>query len=571
VTVKAIAEAPGLANSSILTAIYSLVMPTTPTPVISPPTDTYAPLQVTAKGFAPAPVVVITDAQTAATIYYTTDGSQPTRSSKVYTSSFAPDAGVITTVKAMAVLNGFNDSAVTPPTTYTVPTLPSSLVSEPFLYNNYPGNTCDYYQKIGAIVDCTQATDQFGAYYSNTAPDTATFQAWLSAHHFPSQTQLNTSNFPPSSVTPCPTNSDARDFSCSASALFINAMDLNFARAHGATMSGGASAAYVCNYPGSDFYHSDPQNTASAAQINAALQNAQQKARQGVVDLACVAFDYGPNVNAATQVSLNLGEFFMRYLVFNQAGHLVDGIDLDGFGKKAVPNACSACHGIPYGAGSGDGTQILNLGRYIPFDENNFLFSAQSGLTRAQQETSIKNLNLIVLNTAIRQGLQGVGDSAPISDLIHGFYDTLTTTYDLQTQCPVSIQVTGPLAATTQQLYVPTPMLLNCGLPAATELGVYVDAYAPLCRSCHVANGVKYLSANVEPTHPGDMFQLFERVNLCGLASPIMPNSRVGFDRLWTDLLPPSRDQLNLLTTIDQYYSDNHSICKLYPFPNLVR
>jgi hypothetical protein len=74
---------------------------TVATPVISPVTGTYAPGQV----------VTITDSTAGATIYYTTDGSTPTTSSTVYTSSFAVSATA--TVNAIAAASGYANSAVT--------------------------------------------------------------------------------------------------------------------------------------------------------------------------------------------------------------------------------------------------------------------------------------------------------------------------------------------------------------------------------------------------------------------------------------------------------------------------
>jgi Legume lectin domain/Chitobiase/beta-hexosaminidase C-terminal domain len=69
------------------------------TPVISPTTGTYSSAQT----------VTITDATSGATIYYTTDGSQPTTSSTQYTGSFTVSS--TTTVKAIATAPNFTQSA----------------------------------------------------------------------------------------------------------------------------------------------------------------------------------------------------------------------------------------------------------------------------------------------------------------------------------------------------------------------------------------------------------------------------------------------------------------------------
>ena len=56
--------------------------------------------------------VTLTTATTGATIHYTTDGSTPDRSSAIYDSSDKPTLSATATVKAIAVMPGYTDSAV---------------------------------------------------------------------------------------------------------------------------------------------------------------------------------------------------------------------------------------------------------------------------------------------------------------------------------------------------------------------------------------------------------------------------------------------------------------------------
>src|SRR5271165_3666745 len=70
------------------------------TPIISPATGTYTAAQS----------VTITDATTGSTIYYSTDGTQPTTSSPKYTASF--NVSATTTVKAIATATGYSTSAI---------------------------------------------------------------------------------------------------------------------------------------------------------------------------------------------------------------------------------------------------------------------------------------------------------------------------------------------------------------------------------------------------------------------------------------------------------------------------
>src|SRR5205814_1711876 len=96
-TIKAIAAAPGYANSLVTSATYTIRVAT---PTFSPAAGTYSqPLSVT-----------LSDATSGATIYYTTDGSTPTTVSTPYTGPISVTQ--TTTVKAIAVAPGWSQSPV---------------------------------------------------------------------------------------------------------------------------------------------------------------------------------------------------------------------------------------------------------------------------------------------------------------------------------------------------------------------------------------------------------------------------------------------------------------------------
>jgi len=98
-TVKAMAIAPGLAQSSISVGTYTIAAAT---PTFSPGSGTYStPLPIT-----------ISDTTSGVTIYYTTNGTSPTTSSPSCSSPCPLTLTTTTTVKAMATMSGISQSSI---------------------------------------------------------------------------------------------------------------------------------------------------------------------------------------------------------------------------------------------------------------------------------------------------------------------------------------------------------------------------------------------------------------------------------------------------------------------------
>jgi hypothetical protein len=98
-TINAIAVATNYSQSTVASALYRIMIPV-PTPTFSVPSATYST----------TPTVALGDTLRGAVIYYTTDGSTPTSSSKVYTTPFVVSTSQ--TVKAIAYATNYNPSTI---------------------------------------------------------------------------------------------------------------------------------------------------------------------------------------------------------------------------------------------------------------------------------------------------------------------------------------------------------------------------------------------------------------------------------------------------------------------------
>ena len=107
-TINAIATATGFTQSAVGSGAYTINLPTAATPAFTPAGGMYTSAQS----------VTITDATAGTTIYYTIDGSTPTPASNVYSTPIAVSAAS-TTINAIAVATGYNQSAVGT-ATYTI-------------------------------------------------------------------------------------------------------------------------------------------------------------------------------------------------------------------------------------------------------------------------------------------------------------------------------------------------------------------------------------------------------------------------------------------------------------------
>jgi len=101
-TIEAMAVAAGYTNSAAASGTYTITLPAAATPTFSPTPGIYTM----------AETVTLADTTTGASIYYTTDGSTPTTSSNLYAASAPIAVSSTTTIQAIAVAQGYSNSAV---------------------------------------------------------------------------------------------------------------------------------------------------------------------------------------------------------------------------------------------------------------------------------------------------------------------------------------------------------------------------------------------------------------------------------------------------------------------------
>ena len=289
-------------------------------------------------------------------------------------------------------------------------------------------------------------------------------------------------------------------------ASYINKVDLNLARVHESITYGpNNTAAVVCNHLGPPGGTPDQLVNPSQADIDTAVDNAVNNKNL----VACVAMDY------TVSPGVNNNQPFVRFLIFGPSGNLLPSVNLDGRAEKFVPGTCVVCHGGDHYAGKfpENGSGFANVGgHFLPYDAGNFEFSSKPGLTEADQELALYNLNQNILNA---------GPTQAERDLIAGWYASGTT---------------------LDKNYLPPSWVATGDGDAFNFYGIVV---ARSCRTCHVALREEYNFdhySNIAP--PFSQTAVFGDVgfdmgiNACGGSAQfardhMMPNSLITFNRFW--------------------------------------
>lgn len=164
-TVNAIALKDQCCPSNVVTETYTKIPDTVASPEIAPPSTSFSgTLEIT-----------ITCDTVGADIYYTTDGSTPTDADTLYAAPF--NIGATTTVKAIGILSGYTDSAVST-NTYT-------LVAGTFeVYWGYSSSTTLNEAGVLALQDSNLEADFFRQYVFDASSTVNDYFYWWSPNVF---------------------------------------------------------------------------------------------------------------------------------------------------------------------------------------------------------------------------------------------------------------------------------------------------------------------------------------------------------------------------------------------------
>ena len=151
------------------------------------------------------------------------------------------------------------------------------------------------------------------------------------------------------------------------------------------------------------------------------------------------------------------GSYGVRFYTYDASGSLLTQAPLDTEGNKPTPGLCLSCHGGTLQSNN----QVVGA-KFLPFDLEAFDFKPSGAYSKAGQQEAFRRLNQTVKST--------VAASDPIAKLIDGWY--------------ASSGGVNAFGATQNPDYVPSGW--------STEPVLYQKAFAPYCRTCHVALNIPF-------------------------------------------------------------------------------
>lgn len=212
----------------------------------------------------------------------------------------------------------------------------------------------------------------------------------------------------------------------------------------------------------------------------------------GTGSFANVSMVYDPPITAPNAV---------KFMVYNAAGALQTEAQLDTRGDNAsIPNNCLNCHGSDssYNAAT---RQVLGA-RFLPFDPSAFVFSDRAGMTRRDQEETMRTLNQTFLLAA---------PSEALADTVRGWYGGAQN-----------------LLGTADTSVVPAAW------QGRENAAVYRNVIATTCRGCHASRSDALAFATPEQFRARGA-QIIAAI--CGSASDAahaMPSAEASLVRFWS-------------------------------------
>jgi mono/diheme cytochrome c family protein len=165
------------------------------------------------------------------------------------------------------------------------------------------------------------------------------------------------------------------------------------------------------------------------------------------------------------------------FYVYGADGNRVGiaGLNLDGRGSKANPGVCLVCHGgKPQALVNGVYPNKGDTGAYfLPWDVGTFIFDAESGFTKADQEKNFRELNRAVASHHEQRAqfdpVSGLNRRIAPVELIRGWYGGAALPND-----------------TFDESFVPVGWRpsVERGIPVGARK-VYREVIGPTCRACH--------------------------------------------------------------------------------------
>lgn len=297
------------------------------------------------------------------------------------------------------------------------------------------------------------------------------------------------------------------------SAFYGNSADLGFGRAmhcRRESVSGLAGfdvACYVTNY-GNRF-------TDYVDDFIAAIGN--------IDPIATVGMEYS-RVEVEGSTDFQSDTRIVKFYVFGGNENRAADADLDGFGRRPVPQLCMVCHGGRYPAGLDTSTlgapawvtndfESANLGsNFIPFDIPGFTLPTVSGTDyKVEQQAEFKQLNTeIVAET---------DPSAAILEVVEEMYG-------------------GPGYPLSDQVEEFVVDGWNSSSGTVSEQDVYRDVVGPSCRTCHASQPSSIAWDDADQWFPGFVGSL-----VC--SQHVMPHAIVTHNRFWLSLGPHQPLTLN--------------------------